>query len=108
VKPSELLTQARDLIADENNWTTVFYARGEDGEPLDTGFDPRAVRFCAVGACDRTRASEAWLRRAAKELFPTMSGPASVNDRLGHAAAMQMFDRAIEIATAEESAEVSS
>jgi hypothetical protein len=44
----------------------------------------------------RTGDADALLIRAAKRVFD--SDPASVNDTMGHAAVMQMYDKAIELA----------
>lgn len=92
---------AKAKIADEAHWTTGVFARNLAGASVLPD-NPNAVRYCAFGACEAVIPST-WdtieLIRAAKELF---SMPVTgVNDRLGHAAVMQMFDRAIELANEE-------
>jgi hypothetical protein len=53
----QIVARALELISDEAQWTRGFVARRADGR-LCACFDPRAARFCAVGA----------LNRAAREL----------------------------------------
>jgi hypothetical protein len=95
---------ARALIAHPDRWTTRSYARTAIGTKCAPD-DPLAARWCALGA--RHLASEAVdpevsdavesaLRRAAHELWAD-GGPATVNDRHGHAAVLKMWDRAIEL-----------
>ena len=49
MKPIEVLRRARDLITDPNHWVTRYYAATHDGKMVDV-VDPRAERFCAIGA----------------------------------------------------------
>jgi hypothetical protein len=52
-----VVARAREIISDEQHWTQFDYAQLDTSDEADPA-DPRAVRFCAVGA----------LRRAAFEL----------------------------------------
>jgi hypothetical protein len=94
--------EARALIADRDRWTTGSYARTAIGTKCAPD-DPLAVRWCASGAClargaadHEVSAVEVALYRAARELRGERWGPAGVNDLLGHAAVLVMYDRAIE------------
>ena len=96
LKPNSVATRslidARERIADPDNWCTGMRWSGN--------------RSCAIGAL--RVASGAMkepisdvpgyrhLRFAALSLFNTENIASEVNDGLGHAAVMQMFDRAIE------------
>lgn len=99
----EDLWAARELLADPGRWTQGVYARDERGAKMPPE-DVRAVCWCALGALLRPEATwqadfvrgGAFLVQAADELF--RSTPSGVNDRLGHAAVLRIYDRAIELA----------
>jgi hypothetical protein len=102
---------ARALIVHPDRWTTGSYARTAIGTKCAPD-DPLAVRWCAIGAgvargpADRevSYAVEVALYRAARELRGERWGPAGVNDLLGHAAVLVMYDRAIELLAQEAAA----
>lgn len=98
----ELLTRARAIIENPQNWTKGEMARDAGGR-LVVSHSPDAVCFCAVGA----------LRRAAYELcidrFPSFytlqkwcgTEPVPLfNDTHTHADVLALYDRAIEAARA--------
>lgn len=106
--PLQLLVEARALIADRQNWTVAYEARAFDDTPVDP-LDHRACKFCALGALRRVRrnhnlhasygfpatAAYTALTRACLEL----NGEellSVVNDWRGHAAALAVYDAAIE------------
>jgi hypothetical protein len=80
------LQKAQDLIRDRKDW-----CRG-------TYHDETGLRFCAVGACQYADEHE-WprlemlLNMSAYELY--FSTVVTVNDIMGHAAVMTVFDHAI-------------
>lgn len=87
------LIHARELIADKKNW-----CQGHGGEYRG--------RVCAVVAVHSTKTDPAsgevaceMLRDASMELFGKTT--INVNDTLGHAAVMQVYDRAIEMSLRE-------
>lgn len=94
----EVLKRAREMITDVNRWTTHAAARRADGSRTCSACDD-AVQFCGAGS----------LWRAANELGvdgPTVAELSSflssdglslvvVNDNQGHAAVLEMYDRAI-------------
>lgn len=111
------LKAAKALIADMSNWTQGTYCRQSDGSACQS-HPQDATQFCAVGAL--------WMVLGSKEGFypmvyrseNTVAGrllnyaskigtsythphPVKVNDNLGHAAVMQMYDVAIEKAERE-------
>lgn len=99
-----VLREARELISDPKRWTQNHFARDRRGEFISP-IHPEAVCFCAGGALAKVDGtsfhnseahSSAWeaLRHASKSLFGN-SDPADVNDELGHAAVLRMFDAAI-------------
>ena len=45
----EYLKEARDIIADIDNWTYARYARDANGSEI-TPIDTQAVKWCAIGA----------------------------------------------------------
>lgn len=101
----DVLTYARNLIADPVRWTQGTYARNAEGEPVGV-FADAAVCWCAVGAIDR----------AAEVLIPDFDvnprlplqsvlykrygeiGITNFNDRHTHAEVLAAFDAAIEAA----------
>lgn len=111
----EILTKARELIADPERWATGELARDAGGHKVPPD-SPSACRWCAYGALqnfadDRDAgplldAAEGRLADAACDVLnatPEFDEDADcliahVNDDLGHAATLQMFDRAIEMA----------
>ena len=48
----EILTQARELLAQPGKWTRQAFARDAAGEEMH-GHEPSAVQFCAIGAIER-------------------------------------------------------
>lgn len=102
------LKAARALIQDPKNWTIGSYciSLGGSHNDLNTG-----VQFCAVGAlakatntklCEiETRPIVHFMENVVKVLYAGKTHPVQVNDTLGHAAVMQMFDVAIEKAERE-------
>jgi hypothetical protein len=110
VDTKQILIEARELISDKVRWTTEIYASdtnapGTYGRKHQYGNEPGAVCWCAFGAVQKVTGSDSNMRlvntelvltRAADELFKDTV--TQVNDRLGHEAVMQMYDRAIELA----------
>ena len=123
-RTSELLSAARELIADEARWTRDWSAKRGDGMPVEPE-SPEATCWCALGAVRRAvhdqpdrgaaavgephpleplaYAAERRLEGAIDILGFCPSTPPnpvsrvpSVNDFLGHAAVMSMYDVAIE------------
>lgn len=94
--PLEILKGARELISIRAHWTTGTHARDKYGESVDS-HSTAAVCWCAQGAVEkighRFATPSVWdaLRRAS---VPRGS-IAYMNDRLGHAATLSMFDQAI-------------
>jgi hypothetical protein len=66
-----VVARAREIISDEKHWTQFDYAQLDSSDEADPA-DPRAVRFCAVGA----------LRRAAFELSSDSESFAVLTDRV--------------------------
>ena len=103
MKTSEILIAAKALIDEPGKWTQGTYARNSDMEEVDS-YSEDAVCFCSIGAIYRitphivSREGIGYLRSA--------MGPSVVvfNDTHPHAEVMQMWDRAIELAKAEEEA----
>lgn len=102
----EQLRDARELLADPTRWTQGSYARDARGyRALPEARE--AACWCALGALLRPAlewdVTLVWghllLRRAAKEIFDRT--PDWVNDVLGHADVLRMYDRAIELAEAQ-------
>jgi hypothetical protein len=99
----EALTAARALIADPERWTTGAYARSAKGWRVKAG-GKAAVCWCGIGALQRVTGELTdfdlpgypYLRIAAHDLFGT-GAVHKVNDNraLGHAAVLQVYDRAI-------------
>lgn len=102
---AEILTAARDLIADPSRWTQNEFGRTSDGN--GTSLADEAVQFCALGAIakvcnfeeldhadDDTMAEVQLLNECATDLFGD-TGIVMVNDQRGHADVLQAFACAI-------------
>lgn len=112
METKEILIEARNLIADPNNWTTDVHARRADGQEVFP-ISSDACQWCADGALLKvlnfggpagsvarppvpggyTEATEA-LNRTAAELYgePDL---VELNDHANHEAVIGMFDEAI-------------
>ena len=107
----ELLTQALEIISDPKRWTQHTFAKALNGANVSY-LNDEAVKFCATGAIfklvkwtgDCHVPAATWLDEAAMQLFfgteTPPGGAIYVNDYLGHAAVVRMFERAIELARA--------
>lgn len=98
--PRELLVAARARVEDPARWTTGSPARDRRGSVTRSRY-PQAVCWCATGAVLSFGAApyiesySLWvLDDLAHSLYEMTTE--SVNDRLGHTAVLDLFDRAIE------------
>jgi hypothetical protein len=104
VDTKEVLIRAKSLIEDPKHWAQNYYAYSAEGTM--TGVDSEdAVSWCALGATFKMTNGEAdlaseLLQAASVDLFSDGYDVISVNDELGHASVMQMYDKAIELADA--------
>lgn len=109
-----VLREAYEMIRDESAWCTGTLAKNARG--LDVApHDPQATRHCAMGAVHAARYGRPWvtdevsafgrevlaLENAARSLFPEyadlpdMQSVVKINDEHGHAAVLQVFEKAI-------------
>lgn len=103
----EVLSAARELIADPHRWTQATFARDAAGDDVASSAAD-AVAWCAWGAlyrvCGRLAdspeepdpclsAAERHLIRAAVDLYD--QNPEDVNDERGHPAVLEVYDLAI-------------
>ena len=100
----EILRAARELISDPAKWTQGAYARDEKGFQLCTGYDTGATCWCAIGALEHIYASMSELEAIRYLTLAVSEWPAKVNDHKGHAAVLDMYDRAIALAEKEKDA----
>ena len=101
------LRRAMEIIADESKWTCGSYALSRQGHEIDP-LTPGAVSFCSIGAlalamnsrvCEVEVAAPChFLCAAASE--KNHAHAINLNDKGRYAAALWMFDRAIELAAA--------
>jgi hypothetical protein len=106
MKTSEILAMARALIANEKHWCQGAYAARASGGYTDP-LDPEATQWCALGACVKITGGMEGRWNAARDALYAARGAGElsvvrVNDKLGHAAVMHLYDKAIEMAIAEE------
>lgn len=111
-----ILRRARKRVSDPGRWTQGQMARKPTGTGV-TAKNPEACRWCAVGAIRKAAPTERrsdrahrLLSTASHELFGV--GPIQVNDgrrgtgkdprAVAHQATLLVFDRAIELAKAEQ------
>lgn len=99
----EILTKAKELIADKSRWCQGKYWRNADG--VGTCYEREAASFCAdgavmfVGGDGDVRGAIRLLEAASHECYAY--GEVYVNDELGHEAVLSVYDRAIELARSE-------
>ena len=109
----EIVRRAREIISEPEQFSRVYFARGWADESVDFA-DPRATKFCAVGALQRAAfemtgdRSEAYAAaQGVQEVVRAarVGGDASslmeINDREGHEAVLELFDAALEGRTVE-------
>jgi hypothetical protein len=102
----QVLINARALITDSAHWTRGRLASTADGRAVDP-CDPTAIKWCAAGAIYRaaydlvgdphqaTRISNG----VAKSICPRrwwLGGIPGLNDARGHAAVLEVFDKALQ------------
>jgi hypothetical protein len=99
----QIITRALEIISDESKWTRGSLARLADGTACAC-LDPRAVRFCAVGALNRAagelladngfyHATEA--EHLVLEANCELHGLPSINDTDGREVVIAMFKVAL-------------
>lgn len=99
----QILISARELIADEKQWTRIARARDVRGIPCEP-LDCAAIAFCGEGAVRRASRGFA----GCEDLLSMLNASASalyhgtlhhVNDEIGHRAVIHVFDFTINIST---------
>lgn len=107
MKPSEILTAARDLI-DNKGWCRFNYAQDANGYAVQPD-NPYAAHFCAIGAIMAVAPGSGYamqtklirlLEKVSSDRFGM--GVICVNDTLGIKATLKLYDDAIEQAKATE------
>jgi hypothetical protein len=100
---AEILKAAKALIADPERWTVREYAIKADSSPA-WGYETDACKWCALGALQYVLLSRVTGGTQPRLLLDSVAnglhdeGVTGVNDDLGHAAVMRMYDKAIELA----------
>jgi hypothetical protein len=100
----KILVSALEMISDERHWAKGVSAVDSSGAPVKAT-DRRAVAWCAVGALERAAGDDSelfescleFLREASLQLF--RCDPAVINDRTNHAGLVEMYTRAIQLAS---------
>lgn len=100
----KVLVSALEMISDEKHWAKGVGAVDSTGAPVKTT-DQRAVAWCAVGALDRAAGTDSelfesclqFLQKASLQLF--RCDPAVINDRTNHGGLVEMYTRAIQLAS---------
>jgi hypothetical protein len=94
----EILRAARERISDPERWCTEFFAKTASGESANPS-EPSARQWCVRGACQAGGRGGAQLR-AVELLYEAAAGESvtNINDLQGHAAALNLLDRAISLA----------
>jgi hypothetical protein len=102
----KVLVSALELISEEKHWAKGAGAVDGSGAPVKTS-DRRAVAWCAVGALERAAGDDnelfesclEFLQKASLQLF--RCDPAVINDRTNHGGLVEMYTRAIQLASRE-------
>ena len=100
----QIIARALEIVSDEEHWTRASVARTADGRQCAC-FDPRAARFCAIGALNRAArellgvagvepayAAEAFVLAANGRHHDSLS---RINDTDGHEVIVAMFEVAL-------------
>jgi len=100
----QIIARALELIVEQEHWTREVLARTASEQPCSWS-DPRAAKFCAVGALNRAamEAVKGWGCSRAMEAqeFVMAAGNKpgdellQINDNEGHAAIVTMFRAAL-------------
>lgn len=109
MKPSELLTKAKALIADPKHWTKGRYAIDAEGLNVGPGTS-KAVCWCSVGAIEKVTHEEGVTdtRFKATQYLAQVSakcgysGIPDFNDNSSHKIVMEAWDKAIKLAKEDE------
>ena len=108
MKPSELLTKAKAVIADPKHWGQGWYAQNAEGHSVGPA-EPDAVCWCSVGALDKAAHEEDTYstRFAAMKYLTKVSMECGYevvdfNDNSSHEAVMRKWDKAIKLAKEDE------
>lgn len=110
--PADILREAKALIADEAKWCQGALAKRSNVEcdpftqPYDQLCSYGAIRVITKDCWDEICEVQPWLNVAAYETLQNkkiarqkdVPFVVAVNEQLDHAAVMEMFDRAIELA----------
>lgn len=104
MKKSEILIKSKELISNPKNWTQGMFARDEYGTPVPS-ISENACSWCSAGAVIKV-ANNIYV---AISLFALLEksisraiAPFNDNPESTHEDIMNMFDKAIELAKAEE------
>jgi hypothetical protein len=100
----KVLISALEMISDEKHWAKGVSAVDSTGAPVKAT-DQRAVAWCAIGALDRAAGNDnelfesclQFLQKASLQLF--RCDPAVINDRTNHGGLVEMYTRAIQLAS---------
>lgn len=110
-KISEILKQAKALIADEKNWTQGAAARNEKGQ-IAYSLDPDATCWCSFGAVSKTTEGDLPANGLAhNQLYDTLekefncTSISEYNDNHTHTEVMSFWDKAIAAAEKQEETE---
>ena len=100
----QIIARALEIVSDEEHWTRASVARTADGRQCAC-FDPRAARFCAIGALNRAArellgvagvehayAAEAFVLAANGRHHDSLP---CINDNCGHEVIVAMFKVAL-------------
>lgn len=105
----KVLVTALKMISDEKHWAKGVGAIDNTGAPVKTT-DQRAVAWCAVGALDRAAGDDSELFESCLQLLQKASlqlfrcDPAVINDHTNHSGLVEMYTRAIQLASRERQA----
>ena len=99
--PLIIIQRARDLISDEKCWCRGSYARNKIGFAISV-HNRSARSFCAMGAlmlaaaeiCNSTSDAADLAHNVSTTMCPDRS-IVFINDHVGHAAVLALFDQAI-------------
>jgi hypothetical protein len=113
----KVLERAREIITPVENWTRYVGARDKDGESISSRSD-KACQWCLVGALGKASGElsppgEDMLDKSSDRdnLYSALGhvsgrmfgkNPMAVNDREGHACALQLLDETIRVVKAHE------
>jgi hypothetical protein len=105
MKTSEILKAGKALIEKPENWMKSTMARNSNGEPVYSANCETAVSWCSAGALRKASpydtCTQEYKKAVSKLQYACEGGIITFNDTYNHSEIMEAWDKAIQLAEAE-------